>query len=160
MLAPPSLVHDYSLVFSGDPALDAPDERASEPEVREWQEKLARARETGQWDSLLKPGQEPTRFVMRQLTGSQRRELMDLLEDSSRGGGMGKTAILFRAAVKRVDNLGATEVKHHRDPETGLSFKIATPEIVNVLDDISMAIVGELATEVARRLQGVTSPKS
>lgn len=59
----PSLQDAFTLVFSGDPALELP----AGDEERE--NALRVARQTGRWEKWVKPGQVPTVFHVRSLAG-------------------------------------------------------------------------------------------
>jgi hypothetical protein len=115
MLRAPSLQFDYTLVFSGDPALSLPDPATAPDDQRDAVTKerlrlLTVARETGAWGDITISGEQPTIFRMRSIHGelawiqgeSQRRRLTtpEVAE------------LAFRCALKAIGNLGSTKVEH------------------------------------------------
>jgi hypothetical protein len=122
MLRLPSLQHEFSLVFSEDPALDLPElgelapnapaeeVAARQERAKERSHKLKVARETGRWDAITRPGDKPTTFSFRALRGTtltwlhaeQSREKMsdeELYE------------LAFRLALTSIDNLDGFELQ-------------------------------------------------
>jgi hypothetical protein len=167
VIKPPSLTGDYDLVYSGDPALDAPPEpvrnedetqeayveRATKfyesAEWKEWREKLRLARETGSpeaWQSLLKPGGKPTLFRMGRVDGNVWRSVLDHINVV---GLSSAAALVFRAAIK-----GFVEFDFKIDYATDktIDARIASPKVVSALDAIHPGIVSELGNEVYRRM--------
>lgn len=127
MLALPSLTKEYILCFSKDPALDLPEipelsDEATDAEksardavIKEREEKLKPARDSGNWPAITKPNlpanQQPTRFKFRQVHGNlltwwhgqNARESLTVAESFE---------LMFRLALVDVENLGSFEVKH------------------------------------------------
>lgn len=156
MLKAPSLARDLTWIYSGDPALDAPEHADDE----DWQRRLAVARDTGQWAPVLKAGEVPTLFTLRPVPGIVWRAVMDQLQVGERGAGT-MTALVARVALVRVDHfLGEdgkpVEVKRVDERPFG---QIASTAIINALDAIDPGIVGELAKFVMER-QNSIGPKS
>jgi hypothetical protein len=149
MLLRTSVADHYELIYSGDPALATPDD----PNDPAWVEKLERARDTGDWGPLLKPGEEPSVFVFKNLPGSQWRRVMDVA--SSVGPGEG-TAIIFRASVKSVRGLGDFQVRTERHQKLG---EIAKDDVIDLLDGIAVDIVRELANVAMTRAREGLRPK-
>lgn len=123
MLKLASLQHEYSLVFSEDPALDLPEipnlaEDAPAEDVKrratlalEREHKLKVARETGRWSEIVRAGTEPTIFSVAPITGSA----LTWLQGESRRRKLGNeegTELAVRLALRKVVNLGALEVQH------------------------------------------------
>ena len=107
MFAPPSLQHEYTLVFSGDPALMLPDDE------KERAAKLRAARETGRWAELCKPGEQPTLFTIRPIEGP----LLTWLHGYSSRARLSNDEgmeLALRVALKGVENLGAFEITHSK----------------------------------------------
>jgi hypothetical protein len=157
-LRPPSLSKEYDEFYSGDPALiqppDPPKDEAQNDAYldarKEYDAKLRVARETGQWQSLVVPGEAPTIFKLRPIPGELYRALLDKLG----GGGVGPgrlNAQLFRCAVRGVTNLkdeNGLDIKIDLVPnpiaELREHGKIASPDIVDYLDGLDVRIVTEL----------------
>lgn len=66
----PSLTHETSWVWSGDPSLDAPVRKTGEKDkawkdrLAEWHRRLDVARQTGAWDGVVKAGGKLTTFTV------------------------------------------------------------------------------------------------
>ena len=147
MLAPPSLTRDTVLVYSKDPALDAPPDDCTDDERKAWEHRLTVARETGDWASVLKPGQQPTRFLVRRIAGTTWRRIEDRLAAGSLGLSTAP-ALVLRAALKSIENLGEFEVTHADEPGIG---SIAKADVIDRLDAIAPDIVAELGLQVLNR---------
>jgi hypothetical protein len=151
VIKPPSLLHEYDLIYSGDPALALPEDAV----IRE--HALAVARETGNWQALLIPGQEPTLFTLRPLTGSQydwwagevkRRQLVE----------PEAAALAVRLALTGVKNFGP----HKVEPVLVDGHKLARIEIIDAIYAVpeGRMVVLELATAVIERATTAPRPKS
>jgi hypothetical protein len=147
MLAPPSLVRDTVLVYSQDPALDAPPSDATDEERKRWQHRVDVARETGDWAPVLKPGQQPTRFVVRRIPGTTWRKIEDRIGFASIGAMEGMSLVL-RAALKGVENFGDFKVTHADEDGIG---SIAKADVIDLLDAVDPDIVAELGFQVLSR---------
>lgn len=161
MIKLPSLRDDYSVIFSGDPALDLPavptladdasdEQKADAKKIADERERLLKvARETGQWDSLIKPGEKPTVFQMRHLSGSARDYLDGEVARKQLAPGE-FASLVFRLAIKRIDNLGDIAVKHERMS----GFSIASIDVIDrirAFPGIGDSIVAEVGGVVAMR---------
>ena len=155
MIRPPSVVKSYDAWFSGDPAFVQLEDGASEDERAEHTRKWTVARETGAIGDLLVPGAFPTKFVMRPLSGSVFRKILDR-RVGGKIGSAEQLALAFRCAVVSVENLGDVKVDRRGVEDYG---EIATPAIVDALDAIDLSIVTELGSEAMRRA-GEPSPLS
>lgn len=157
MFAPPSLQKEYALVFSGDPALALPTDEKERANV------LRVARETGQWDGLLKVGERPTLFRMRQLPGSTRTWLgchstrKKLLDHEV-------CELALRLALRAVDNFGAFTLSFHTFEDQAL----ATVDIIDAIcaigdpigqPDLGRQAVAELGGLVIKRTAEGVPPK-
>ncbi len=146
MIKPPSAIAEYSLVYSGDSALNLP---ADEKEAAE---ALQRARETNQWQSLIKEGEMPTLFHVRPLFGSLHTWFIG---ECNRRNYVQKEAVEFalRLALQRVDNFGPFKVTHTTDD----GHKLATIETIDAIYSApdGRAIVEELGLLVMIRAQGL-----
>lgn len=140
MIKPPSLIHDYTLIYSGDPALNLP----SDEEERD--RALKTARETGKWDALLTGKEQPTIFHLRPIVGTAldyligQRERLQLTD--------AELAVLaLRLALKRVENFGEHKVVHYKDKDHGVV--LASTAIIDAIyteggAEHGRKIVGEL----------------
>lgn len=160
MIKPLSLTGEYDLIWSGDPALDAPDKAASDAEQEAWADRFRIATETGQWDPLLKPGQKPTRFRMCQIYGKAREAVRDLLATVEETPNQ-TLSYLFRAHLVSIDDFGDHKVRRAADERLGM--KIATEETIKALHSVDRdrpaigeAIVRELGMAVIARFNGVS----
>jgi hypothetical protein len=171
VIKPPSLTVDYHLVFSGDPALDKPEEptrgpgeehepwmaRAKAfyelPPWKAWRESLRIARDTGspeRWRAMLKPGTTPTLFIMRQVPGVTWRKIHDRLVRQEIGTSEA-AALCFRAAIVGFKDLGV-DIKITQATDPDIRERIATPDVVTALDAIHAGIVSELGDLVFQRM--------
>ena len=142
MLTPRSLQSEYTLIYSGDPALQIPaDAAAAELAFRV-------ARETGKWDALIKSGEQPTLFHVRPIPGTSwtwflgefnRRSLVQLEA----------AELALRLALRGVANLGEHKVKlAERD-----GHEIAAREAFDLLyslgdGELGRGVVSELGSIV------------
>lgn len=171
MLKPPSLVRDYTLHYSGDPALkqapEAPvfpedmteESKASvleafKKEHAEYVVTLKTCQQTGDWSLLVLPGQQPTPFVMTQVNREDWRALAyraDLPRDNPRHIGWGVLlSLLFRMSIKSITGWGS-----QFDREPGVDGWVMAPtKLVTALDDLDPGIVTELGAAVLSRLRG------
>src|SRR5690349_2544706 len=117
----PSVVKEYSAVYSGDPSLaqppasvdaDASSEAVAKHEtaVEEHAHKLKVARETGDYSALLAEGAgEPTLFQMRPLTADAFAYLIGQVYPND--GVIAANVLAFQFALRSVVNLPGAEVK-------------------------------------------------
>ncbi len=172
-----SLAEPYRLISQHDTALDLPPEptapmprqaadesdeafavraKAWAEPIRAWGKPLRTARETGDYSALLKPGETPTIFVIRQISASEWLRLdaalgrvrakADDAEDAARASGY----LLVRYAVLRLENAPpaatlplAVDPDH---PELGPIQPVAFVDLFTGNDRILMeiaAVVGE-----------------
>lgn len=158
LAAPPSLQREYTLCFSGDPALDLPEIPAEGTEgrdavIEDRNHKLKVARETGNWP--IKPGQRATYFRFRQVGGSAVRWWFG---ESQRGqlSPLEDIELMFRLALVDVDNLDGVTVKHDDRGKFPLVTLKAMDEIY--ASGAGAACIYELGTVVAERALGGVPP--
>jgi hypothetical protein len=160
MLRVGSLQHEYTVAFSGDPALALPEDET------EREHALTVARETGAWHLICHANTTPTLFRLRPLPHSAYEWLIG--ETVRRNLTMPETCTLaVRLALRGVTGL---------DGPGGAAFKVDTEkteddqilakrEVTDYLaalgDDIKLGarVIGELGGEVMRRAQEGISPK-
>jgi hypothetical protein len=175
VIAAPSLARDVRLVWSGDTALDAPvrrDSAARLPDeseddhkereeawgkvLRAWWDRLRIARETGDWEPLLKPGEQPTWFVMRWIPGDLWRQVPRVTGEMALPE---QLALVVRLGLVGIENAPPgfkVELAQHVDVnglKTGLG-KVAVPELISKLDLVDTGIVTELGAVIADRQNG------
>lgn len=145
---PSPLTQTFSLAWRWDPALDTDRE--------DFEQAFKSARETCDFSGLIKPGEQPTMFVMRAIPGSVVRELMSLDLEV-----LQSLALAFRIGLVRIDNLdipSAPKVERaidHRYPQLG---KMVTSDLADFLDALAAAyrpgfggILNDIGNEVMRR---------
>lgn len=153
MLATPSVARNYSLVFSGDPALARPvrvedeDEagaKAWEARLAEWRQALDVAQKTGDWSSVLKPGEVPTMFRFQQVPGDVWATMQRLFGPL---GILERCTLMVRVALVGIENgpEGHTvQFEPHVDHlgrVTGLG-QVVTAATTNLLDTITIPSLG------------------
>lgn len=165
MIRPPSLVKEYTWIWSKDPALDAPDDSATEDVLKAWADRLQRARETGNYDGLIRPGEKPTLFGLRLVP----QDKWAALWSAHHAGDIGLPSLPIygcRLALQRVTNTGLPdgdpEVKPGRAAElprwVDQLGAMASPDMLNVFGGLAPAIAGELFGDICER-QSAPSPK-
>ncbi len=153
MIKPPSVQNEYTLIYSGDPALNLPTDETERETV------LRVAHETGRWDALL-GSESPTLFHVRPLPGT----VFDwLLGERIRGNltDVETWTLALRLALRRVDNFGKHEVKTARNDDGHVLADVA---IIDALyaeaGGLGRDIVAELGTAVIERATTALRPKS
>lgn len=179
MLRPVSVLRPYDLIWSGDPALALapiptapvrlPDETDDELEARTdaWKaecdairarnsEAYNRAIETGDWTPILKAGDAPTRFRVRQVPGSTWRVFWRLWE----GLGVREQMLLaFRVGVIDIidgpigSKIELTEHLALDGKPTGLGLVLPL-EVCDTLDRIGEAIINDLSLLILQQRGG------
>ncbi len=153
MIKPQSVQGKYTLVYSGDPALSLPEDAEAKAHA------LKVARETGEWDAIVHPGQVPTLFIVKPLTGSafdyyvgevNRKELVELEA----------VTLALRIALLDVQNFGAHKVR--RIPVKDYDQSIATTTIIDAIYDEAgehgRRIIAELGNVIVTRATEALSP--
>lgn len=177
-----SVLHEYALIWSGDPALRQPEipppvepfadeppdafaarkaarDKAAEDLRADFDRAYVRAVETGDWSALQRPDAQPTVFRCRPIPGPLWRRFMDYVGDEGNGlGGYQRPALAFRLAVTAIDNFlpgFKVEKAEHTDRHgpTGLGPVLAE-DVVKVLDDLDPMIVTVLGYAVIKNRRG------
>jgi hypothetical protein len=163
MIRPPSLQRNWDAFVTSDSAIipapkraDSPDDESHKKALEEWAAKIRSARDMGDWKPVIVDGQTPTKFVMSHVDRNIWRSVMDravLSPDSSRFiGQIALNALLFRLSVREIPEFK----KFERLPDPNWdNWTMAPAQLVNDLDEIDPSIVGELGSEVLRKLQGI-----
>lgn len=178
MLKAPSLQTGYTLVFSGDPALNLPAIPAALPSdasaeqvaerdavIADRQNQLRVARETGRWDKLCIAGERPTLFHLKPLSGSTYTWLAS--EADRRELRPAETMELaLRLALDSIENLGAIKVSFEKSEDGQRLVKRSVIDDLYAIGidagdaELGRAVVQELGSCVLVRAQEPLSPKS
>lgn len=163
MIKPPSQQFPYTLVYSGDPALNLP----TDPDGDEARTKLLRAkalevaRDTGDWTALIHTGEVPTLFTVRPITGA----LLDwMMSEARRRESTAAEVHVFalRVALTKIDGFGDARVETAPAGREG-EFRIATMKIIDALyavEGVGRDVVQELGSIVWQRALEGLRPKS
>lgn len=151
----PSIVKEYSAVYSGDPSLvqapTRPEGKAATDEtieqfekaLKEHEHRLNVARETGDYSALLIEGAgEPTLFQMRQLTADAFAYLIGQVYP--REGNIATNALAFRFALRSVSNLGEAKVKIVEHDKLGPIASLSFFDKAGMPAELAMSIATEL----------------
>lgn len=158
MIKPPSLLKPYTLIYSGDPALDLPAlaaDNASDDEKKAAIDRrnlaLKNARETGGWQ--IKPDETPTLFHFEPLNARARDriEAEIAVDASKRLGPTDFASLVFRLAVRRIDNIGDVTIAFS---DAG-GYQVASEDLVAYIRDtfgiVGDRVIGELSQLVMQR---------
>lgn len=173
MIKPVSLQSTYTLVWSQDPALDLPEpppdaNDEQKAEVAKERERLLRvARQTGNWQPITKPGEQPTFFHFDCLSHNEfawaqgeasRRQLGDLEINN----------LLFLVAIRRIENFGDVKIERKqvgRIEGTKDSIWLASAAVLDKIhaalrsiEDGANILVAEFVVEIIRRARGSIDP--
>ena len=152
MITPPSIVRDYDLIWSKDPALDAPEREPNETDdawaEREsnWEKRLTVARETGQWDGVLKTGQQPTIFRCRRISTLHWRRIQT---DWNEVGPYEAVLSALRLAIQDIKNFGSIKIERERGNDR-FGDALLAGTVVDVLREIP-GLIDELGLAVIER---------
>jgi len=169
VIKPPSIIaKEFPLVYSGDPALDLPpfapdaagdDEKKSALKARLHAFKVAC--ETGDWAAITKPGESPTVFYFTPTPGLG----LDYFESTAANAARAKKplsaqemgALVFRIALRRVENLGKLKV----DFEEVDGYRLVSATFVEALyqfGQIGRDLVSELGAAAFEHIRSALSP--
>lgn len=157
MIKSPSLVNEYTLIYSGDPALSLPEDPTERERV------LRVARETGDWKPILGGQGEPTLFHFRQLTRTDLGWLHGEGQHSTEHGRplspLEFNDLVIRLAIRSVDNFGSHKVERKQIKRDRW---LATTDIVEAIHSeggkLGAAILGEFSDFIIERAQGGIRP--
>lgn len=139
MIKAPSLIHEFDLAWSEDPAFDATKARtASGPSPA-----FEAARELGEYGPMLLEGERPTLFRVKRLSGDTIRRITDDLQ-AGRLGWMGLSQLAFRYAFRSVSGLDGLDAKFGKLNGQPVLTEAGT----DYLDAIAPGIVNELGTYI------------
>lgn len=148
------LSDSFPLVWEHDPALDR--------ERPDFAHAYQVALETLDWEPLIIPGKQPTKFHFRPLRGSLQRRLMDMGT-----GGLTGLALIFRASLVRIENFPeCPAIKRKRDAEYTQLGELVGEDVTDFLDAVPLSVgqpsgslVSTLGGHVFSRSLGL-NPKS
>jgi hypothetical protein len=158
VIRPPSSQKKYDAFYSRDPAIiqlpdDATDEQKADRERR-----IQTARDSGRWDDVVVPGEAPTLFGMRQLTGDQYGDLASRIVSGEKRFAV--FAAAFRLALQDVRGLpDDVKVEFFDHPTYGRMATTSFLEKAGIVGSLAADIMfelGELAFVKARSVD----PKS
>lgn len=171
MIKPPSLQSTYTLVWSGDPALDlpeAPPDATDEQRAKIDSERtrlLRIARQTGNWP--IRAGEQPTAFTFRNLSHNE----FAWVQGESNRRQLGASEInnlFFLIAITGIANFG--DIKVHRSRVASVegskeSIWLANGDVLDKLhvalanvEDGAAMLVNECVGEIVRRARGIPDP--
>jgi hypothetical protein len=180
VIKPLSLIGDYHLVWSHDPALDAPPqpdaivrvdgetddawaERRKEYEATDavkawaaWQERLRIAQQTGKpaaWQALMKPGQQPTLFRMKQIPATQAGRLMSIARNSDMDITFETMPLAFRVGLAGVEQWAPGSDFTFKEAVDATFPKLGRIAEESVVDRLGLPLIVELGSVVLRRCQ-------
>ena len=161
MIKAPSLQRPFTLIWTEDPALVGPE--SQEPEaIKAYADKLRVCRETGDWSSAVKPGQVPTLFHCRRLSGKFLRAIGADINRKALGQSE-FLALVVRDGLVSVDNFGDYTFRREDHDRYG---SLAPEELVDRLDAAALelyrpfSITNELVSLIFDISQEGVSPKS
>jgi hypothetical protein len=166
VINPPSLVREYTWIWSKDPALDAPPADAPKKLKTEWDRKLKQARETGSYAAVLKPGETPTLVTLRSIP----QDVWGAMWSAHHAGDIGVPSLPFvavRLALRGLANTGIPdgdpEIKLVRDDKLPDRWAdqlgpMADAEALNAFGPLVPGIATELWGHILER-QTAPSPK-
>ena len=155
---PGSNQRDYTLCSQYDDALDLPEVptlaadadaeaiAARDAIAKDRAHRLKVARETANFDTLIKPGKRPTFFHCRHIPGWA----MDWWHGQNVGD-VEKQALLFRLALKTIENLGDVKMVHGEQDGQRLLSTASLDALYSIGDGLGRKVVGELAGIIAAK---------
>ena len=149
MIKPPSIQNEYTLIYSGDPALNLPEDEAARDHA------LAQARQTGDWRALVREGETPTLFHFGQITRTQRDWIVGEMQRRQLSAPE-LDALIIRVALRRIVGLGAHKVERAKHQAAG--FHLADAETIDALENVSAALIPELSGVVWERATNPLRP--
>ena len=128
MIKPPSLIKEYTLIYSGDPALALP----ADPKERE--QALIVARETGNWQPLVVAGEQPTLFQCRPLPGTTFEWLVGEWGFRAKLGrkptGAEGLLLTFQLGVRKIENFGGVPITFEDEADERLLSRDTTDLLI------------------------------
>lgn len=153
MIKPASLVNDFTLIWSADPALDLP----ADPVERARMLKVAR--ETGDWP--LREGQQPTAFQFHDLTREEIGWWRGECESSTIHGrplsDVESSDLLLRLAIRGIDNFGKVKIERK---QAAKGIQLAKPDFIEALHAAAPTALGEFADVLIERMKEHLRPLS
>lgn len=160
MIKPPSLVREYTWIWSKDPALDSPPGSASKKVLTEWERRLKNAREMGVYDGVMKAGEKPTTFGLQVMPNDTWLTLVGLVES----GAISRVEWPIwagRLALHSMANTGLpeeTDLTRRSDRDFPRLGQMAPAEAFNQFGPMAIEIVNEMFGTILER-QSAPSPK-
>lgn len=149
MIKPPSIQAEYTLIYSGDPALSLPEDADAREHA------LAQARQTGNWQALTREGEQPTQFVMGQIQRHQRDWILGELQRRELCAPE-VDALIVRVALRRVVGLGTLKVERSKSQAAG--FHLVETDTIDALEAAEPKLIPELANAAWERATNPLRP--
>ena len=168
MIKPPSTQHEYSFIWSRDPALlqveplaaDATDvQREQHAEsVADRARKLEVARETGDYSALIVPGKQPVCYQLGHLNRTDKGWFDgEVAMSSELGRPLGiieRNDLIVRIALRSIDNF-----KHKvKRAKNRAGVWLAEPDICNHIDEAQPTALAEMADAIYQRVVAPLRP--
>lgn len=149
MIKPPSIQTEYTLIYSGDPALNLPEDEAARDHA------LSQARQSGDWRALIREGESPTLFHFGQITRTQRDWIVGEMQRRQLCAPE-LDALIVRVGLRRIENLGPHKVTRTKSAAAG--FHLVDEDTINTLENLSAALIPELSGVVWERATNPLRP--
>lgn len=155
MIKAPSLQNEYSLIYSGDPALSLPESEEDRALA------LKVARETGDWSKLLTGTELPTVFHCGQIKRTERDWILGEVQHSSTLGrplsAVEMDALVLRVALRKIDGFGSHKVERLKHGASGVW--ICKPDIIDAIHaEAGHDVIPELAGAIWERATAPLRP--
>jgi len=156
----PSLIREYTWIWSKDPALDAPPKSASKKVRDEWERRLKVAREMGAYDGVMRAGEKPTTFGLQVMPNDSWLALVGLVES----GAISRVEWPMWAARMALHSMANTGLPEEADltRRTDRDFprlgQMAPVEAFNQFGPLAIDIVSDMFVTILER-QSAPSPK-
>jgi hypothetical protein len=164
VIKPPSLVREYTWIWSGDPALDFPetpkDAKKPSKEWKDWERRLKQARELGVYDGVLKAGQVPTKFNLRVIPNDLWMALVGLVKSGSISD-VEWPLWAARMAIHSISDTGIAEeadIIRRTDPNFDRLGQMAPVDALNQFGPLGIEIANDMFLTILERQQS-PSPK-
>jgi len=160
VIKPPSLIREYTWIWSKDPALDSPPNGAAKKVLTEWERRLKNARDTGVYDGVMKAGEKPTTFGLQAIPNDTWLALGGLVES----GAISRVEWPLWAARMALHTIGNTGLPEDADltRRTDRDFprlgQMAPVEAFNQFGPVAIDVVNDMFVTILEK-QSAPSPK-
>ena len=160
MIKPPSLVREYTWIWSKDPALDSPPKGAAKKVLIEWERRLKNARDMGVYDGVMKAGEKPTTFGLHVIPNDTWMVLVGLVES----GAISRVEWPLwasRMALHTIGNTGLPEdadLTRRTDRDFPRLGQLAPVDAFNQFGPVGIDVASDMFATILER-QSAPSPK-